>query len=227
VQPLKRILSPTLLVLLLAAVAPAGAAELVPYSEGDFIGVQLRGMRLPDSLRQDLVSGLTNRMLIRMTLATEGRTISQSVVAIGVKYDLWEESFRMTLSVDDRELPAQTFARIEDVLNVLADLPLNAVFRSSDLQAGRAHTLLADVLFDPVDRERMENIRRWVSRNSTIPTSGAPTPTGASSPSAALFNAIFEQYAEGADIASTARDSATSAAFRPEQLKTRPGALQR
>lgn len=221
-QPLKRILSPTLLVLLLAGAFPAGAAELVPYSEGDFIGAQLRGMRLPQSLRQDLVSGLTNRLLIRMTLAAEGRTISQSVVAIGIKYDLWEESFRMTLSVDDRELPARTFAKIEDVLSVLADLTLNTVLRSSDLQPGRAHTMLADVLFDPVDRERMENIRRWVSRNSALPTSGAQTAAGGSSPSAALFNAIFEQYAEGADIASTARDSATSVSFKPEQLKARP-----
>jgi hypothetical protein len=36
-----------------------------------------------------------------------------------------------------------------------------------------------------------------------------------------LFNAIFEQYAAGADIASTSRDSATSAPFKPEQLKPR------
>lgn len=226
-QPLKRILSPTLLVLLLAGVLPAGAAELVPYSEGNFIGAQLRGMRLPESLRQDLVSGLTNRMLIRMTLAAEGRTISQSMVAIGIKYDLWEESFRMTLSVDDRELPTRTLAKIEDVLNMLTDLPLNAVLRSSDLQPGLTHTLLADVLFDPVDRERMENIRRWVSRNSALPASGVQTAAGGSSPSAALFNAIFEQYAEGADIAATARDSATSAPFKPEQLKARESGLQR
>ena len=226
-QPLKRILSPTVLLLLLAGVLPAGAAELVPYSEGTFIGAQLRGTRLPDSLRQDLVSGLTNRMLIRMTLAAEGRTISQSVIAIGIKYDLWEESFRMTLSVDDRELPVRTLAKVEDVLSVLADLPLNSVLRSTDLQSGRTHTLLADVLFDPVDRERMENIRRWVSRNSALPTSGAQTAAGGSSPSAGLFNAIFEQYAEGADIASTARDSATSAPFKPEQLKVRASEPQR
>ena len=225
--PVNRILSSTLLVLLLAGFQPAGAAELVHYAEGNFIGGQLRGMRLPPSLRQDLVSGLTNRMLIRMTLTAEGQTISQSVVAIGIKYDLWEESFRMTLSVDDRELPVRALANIEDVLSVLADLPLNAVLRSSDLQPGRTHTLLADVLFDPIDRERMENIRRWVSRNSALPTSGAQTAAGGSSPSAALFNAIFEQYAEGADIASTARDSATSAPFKPEQLKARTNGLQR
>jgi hypothetical protein len=224
--PLKHVLARTLL-MLLAGVLPASAAELVPYSEGNFIGAQLRGMRLPESLRQDVVSGLTNRMLIRMTLAAEGRTISRSVVAIGIKYDLWEESFRMTLSVDDRELPARTLAKSEDVLSVLADLPLNTIFRSSDLQPGHTHTLLAEVLFDPVDRERMENIRRWVARNSALPTSGAPTGGGGSSPSAALFNAIFEQYAEGADIASTARDSATSTPFKPEQLKARPSGSQR
>jgi hypothetical protein len=45
--------------------------------------------------------------------------------------------------------------------------------------------------------------------------------------SAALFNALFEQYAEGADIASTAHDSATSAPFKPEQLKARASGLQR
>jgi hypothetical protein len=210
--------------LLLAGVVPVGAAELIPVTEGNYVGAQLRGVRLPDTLRTDLVSGLTNRMLIRMTLAVEGQTMSQSLISIGIKYDLWEETFRMTVSVDDRELPARTFPRIEDVLSLLADLPLNAIFRSNDLQGGRTHTLLAEVLFDPIDRERMENIRRWVARNSALPTGGAQGASSVSSPSAALFNAIFEQYATGADIASTSRDTATSAPFTPEQLRPRPAA---
>jgi hypothetical protein len=213
--------------LMLAWSLRAGAAELVPYAEGNFVGAQLRGLQLPDTLRKDLVSGLTNRMLIRMTLTVAGQTMSQSVISIGIKYDLWEETFRMTLAVDDRELPARTFMRIEDVLNVLADLPLNAVLRSSDLQPSRTHTLLAEVLFDPIDRERMENIRRWVARNSALPPSTGRGASGGSSPSSALFNAIFEQYAAGADVASTARDTASSAPFKPEQLKPRPGEPQR
>jgi hypothetical protein len=219
VQPVKHFLP--LALLLFAGALPAGAAELVAVAEGDSVGAQLRGVRLPDSLRKDLVSGLTNRMLIRMTLAAEGQTISQSVINLGIKYDLWDETFRMTRSVDDRELPARTLATTEDVLSLLADLPLNAIAQSSDLQSGRTYTLLAEILFDPIDRERMENIRRWVARNTALPTGGAQTAAGGSSPSASLFNAIFEQYAAGADIASTSRDSARSAPFRPEQLKPR------
>lgn len=207
--------------LLLAWTLDVRAAELVPYSEGSSVGAQLRGLRLPQTLRQDLVSGLTNRLLIRMTLTAEGRTMSQSAIELGIKYDLWEENFRMTASVNDRELPARTLAKIEDVLGVLADLPLNTVVQSSDLQPGRTYTLTAEALFDPIDRERMENIRRWVARNSALPTGTAPTASGGSSPSASLFNAIFEQYAAGADIASTSRDAATSAPFTPEQLKPR------
>ncbi len=226
-QPLKHILSPALLILLFAGILPAGAAELIPVAEGNQLGAQLRAVHLPDTLRKDLVSGLTNRMLIRMTLAADERTISRSVVAIGIKYDLWEESFRMTTSVDDREQPARTLAKIEDVLSVLADLPLSAVAQSSDLQPGRPHTLTAEVLFDPIDRERMENIRRWVARNSALPSGGAQAAAGGSSPSATLFNAIFEQYAAGADIASASRDTATSAPFKPEQLKPRPAGSQR
>lgn len=216
-----------LAVLLLAVALPADAAELIAVTEGNYVGAQLRGLRLPDTLRKDLASGLTNRMLIRMTLAAEGQTMSQSVITLGIKYDLWEETFRMTFAVDDRELPARTFTKIEDVLNVLADLPLNGIFQSSALQPGRTHTLLAEVLFDPIDRERMENIRRWVARNSALPTGGTQGASGGSSPSAALFNAIFEQYAAGADIASISRDTATSAAFKPEQLKPRPPELRR
>ena len=210
--------------LLLAGSLPANAGELVPFADGSYVGAQLRGLRLPESVRKDLASGLTNRMLIRMTLAVEGRTISRAVITLGIKYDLWDETFRMTLSVDDRELPARTLTKIEDVLGLLADLPLHDVLRTSGLQPGRTHTLLAEVLFDPVDRERMENIRRWVARNSALPSAGAGT-TGGSSPSAALFNAIFEQYAAGADIASISRDTATSAPFRPEQLQ--PAGSQR
>jgi len=225
VQPLKHILP--LALLLLAGAVPAGAAELIAVAEGNAVGAQLRGVRLPDSLRKDLVSGLTNRMLIRMTLATEGRTISQSVINLGIKYDLWEETFRMTTAVNERELPARTLATIEDALSLLTDLPLNAVAQSSDLQTGRTYTLLAEVLFDPIDRERMESIRRWVARNSALPAGGVRTAAGGSSPSATLFNAIFEQYAAGADIASTARDTATSAPFAPEQLKPRAAESQR
>jgi hypothetical protein len=216
-----------LAILLLAGALPASAAELVAVAEGNYVGAQLRGLRLPATLRKDLVSGLTNRVLIRMTLAIEGRTMAQPVIALGIKYDLWEETFRMTVSVDDRELPARTLRKIEDVLTMLADLPLDSVFRSSDLQAGRTHTLLAEILFDPIDRERMENIRRWVARNSALPTGGAQGTAGGSSPSAALFNAIFEQYAAGADVASTSRDTATSAPFKPEQLQPRPAEPQR
>lgn len=226
-RSLQHILSPTLLVLLLVGALPVRAAELTAFAEGNGVGAQLRGVRLPDTLRKDLVSGLTNRMLIRMTLNSEGQRMSQSVIAIGIKYDLWEETFRMTLSVDDREQPARTLNKIDEVLMLLDDLPLDAVARSNDLRPGRTYTLLAEVLFDPIDRERMENIRRWVARTSALPTGGPQGTSGGSSPSAALFNAIFEQYAAGADIASTSRDEATSAPFKPEQLQPRPAGPQR
>jgi hypothetical protein len=211
--------------LVLALTLPAAAAELVPFSEGSLLGAQLRGLRLPQTLHRDLTSGLTNRMLIRMTLSVEGRTISQSVIAIGIKYDLWEESFRMTVSVDDRELPARALPNTDAVLALLADMPLHSVMRSNALQPGAAHTLQAEVLFDPIDRERMENIRRWVAQTSALPGESGQS-SGASSPSAALFNAIFEQYAAGAAVAATSRDTAASAPFKPDQLKSRPGGQQ-
>ena len=54
-QPVKHILP--LALLLLAGTLPAAAAELVAVAEGNSVGAQLRGVRLPESLRKDLVSG--------------------------------------------------------------------------------------------------------------------------------------------------------------------------
>jgi hypothetical protein len=198
------------------------AAELIPTLQGGTVGLEIRGLQLPDTLRTDLVSGLTNRILIRIALLSDREAVAHHAVAIAIKYDLWEETFGMTTSVDERPVDVRSLPSVEAVLAVLADLSISGVLQSSDLALERPYMLQADVLFDPVDRERMEKIRQWVAQNSTLPTNGTPVGGGGASRSAELFNRIFEQYAAGADVAAAWRELVVSQPFRLDTLGAPP-----
>src|SRR5262245_3006800 len=79
-----------------------------------------------------------------------------------------------------------------------------------------ALVLKAEVLLNPIDRERMEAIRKWVEENTAPTTRGlnGTSPAGNTSPSAnAIFNRIFEQYAIGGDFAAVWKESLTSQSF--------------
>jgi hypothetical protein len=61
----------------------------------------------------------------------------------------------------------------------------------------------------------MRMIRKWVAQNST-PVVGGDQGISLSN---ALFNRIFEQYAEGSDVAAAWRVELASAPFRLDRLK--------
>ena len=50
---------------LMACPMHCGAAELIATVQGGDIGVEIRGLQLPETLRTELASGLTNRIVVR------------------------------------------------------------------------------------------------------------------------------------------------------------------
>jgi hypothetical protein len=81
-------------------------------------------------------------------------------------------------------------------------------------------------LLDPIEKARMEEIRKWVAENdrpsppdATSLSAGLPAPR---STSARLFNRIFEQYAAGASVAATWKQTVSSKPFKLEELRNGP-----
>lgn len=196
------------------------AAELSPAMDGERLGANIRGIGFPATFSRDLKSGLTNRILIRVTLLTGSPTHRHSAVDIAVQYDLWDERFALTMTVNDRPIAARSYRTTTDIIAFLSDLRLADLFATDALNAGDELTLQAEVLFNPIDKERMEKIRKWVTENSAYvplePGAAGGAPAG---PTAnAIFNRIFEQYASGSDVAAIWKDSASSKPFRLEDL---------
>jgi hypothetical protein len=78
------------------------------------------------------------------------------------------------------------------------------------------------MLLNPIERERLEAIKKWVIENNTsIPadTSGFSDKRVGSSRSNEVFNKIFEQYAQGADVAASWKESLSSSPFKIPELE--------
>jgi len=193
------------------------ASQLVPTLDEQGVGVSIEGSAWPATLTKDLISGLTNRILVRVRLFRGAEFVQQRAVEIGVRYDLWDERFAMTVTLDGIETEARVFQTTEEMLAALHDLSVHGVFASTKFAAGQPHTITTEVLLNPIDRERMEVIRKWVAENS-----GGPTDIGASTAGGGwginVFNRIFEQYSKGADFAAVWRETAASRPFRLEDL---------
>jgi hypothetical protein len=101
------------------------------------------------------------------------------------------------------------------VIAFLARLRLPRLFRSTELNQNARYVIRAELLLNPIDRERMDQISKWVRENSDDTPLG-PDGVGArvtTSMSSEIFNRIFEQYAKGSDTAAAWHESAASSAF--------------
>lgn len=201
---------------LLLHAASSWAAQLTPSLDGGRLSVLVESAAWPDTLRKDLTSGLTNRILIRVTLARGAEIVQQRAVEIAVRYDLWEERFVVSVAPDGSEAEALALKSLDEMQGLLRQLRLPRLFATTGMTATQLHTVTAEILLNPVDRERMEMIRKWVAETSITPADIGGRNTG--DVSLAIFNRIFEQYAKGADIAAIWRETSTSRPFRLEEL---------
>jgi len=213
-----------LLVALCLPPLDALAAHVVPLATASGMGASVVQASLPTTIRSDLSSGLTNRILIQVMLRKAGAVIAQRTAEVRVKYDLWDETYRMTVSGAGDAVISSTFRTIDAVIGALENLRLPGLFAPSELTEGSRYELGVRILLDPIEKARMEELQRWVEENSSAAPPAADVGPGAQaspppSASRSLFDRIFEQYAAGATVAAVWQDSAVSVPFDLKDLR--------
>jgi hypothetical protein len=196
--------------LALVCAADVRAADVVVTRSENRLGVRLLAVAYPATLAKDLKSGLTNRLFVRATLMDSGNVLSQRAVEIALRYDLWDEKFSVVSTMDEAVVDSRTLANSAEVEAMLGALPIPSLFDARALSEGRDYRLRLELLLNPIDREKMRTIRKWIAQNT------APA-VGGTSTSNAVFNRIFEQHTDS-DLAAAWRET-LSAAFRLELVK--------
>ena len=194
----------------------ADAAEVTPIFSHTIAGVEL-GLRIdalsyPATLPRELQSGLTNRLHLRVSLLDGQALVQQRAVEIAIRYDLWEQTFTVTRIVDNAIITTRQVKAEGDVEALLESLEVPRLFDRASVPAGRALVLRAELLLNPIGQEKLRMIRKWVTENST-PAIGGDAGISASN---AIFNRIFEQYADGSGVAAAWRVDVVSQPFQLE-----------
>jgi hypothetical protein len=205
------------LLLLALAAKTVVPAELTPLAREHNLGISMKGIAYPATFPKDLVSGLTNTLLIHVALFSDSQRLNQKTAAVAIKYDLWDETFTLTVIINDAVVSVRTQEKKQQIDEFLADLKLPDLFAASEVPKDGSATLRVEMLLNPIERERIDAIKKWVAENSTYTpadTTGFSDKRVGSSHSNAIFNKIFEQYAHGADVAATWKESFSSKPFR-------------
>jgi hypothetical protein len=201
--------------LMLLANVEAEAAEISATLADGKLGARVDALSFPSTLTKELTSGLTNRIYAQVSVNDARATIGQKVVEIAIRYDLWDERFSVVSTMEGTIAESRTLAGLPEVNALLAALPLPRMFEVATLPAGVELTLRVEVLLNPIDREKMHMIRKWVAQNSTPPVGGREGVSMSNS----IFNRIFDQYADGSNVAAAWRVAVASAPFRIDSLQ--------
>jgi hypothetical protein len=199
--------------LLLLAASTVEAAEVSPTLADGKLGMRVNDLAFPATLPKELGSGLTNRLYVRVSLMDARQLVEQRVVELAIRYDLWDERFIVN-TINGASIETRTVADAAGMNALLAALPLPTVFDEAAVPRARELVLRAESLLNPIGREKLRMIRKWVAQNST-PDVGADQAVSVTN---GIFNRIFEQYADGTDIAAVWREVAESKPFRIDDL---------
>lgn len=194
--------------------AGAHAADLTASVTDGSLGIAISALQLPADFDKELTSGLTHRVYVRSSLLDASTLLQQRAVEIAIRYDLWDQQFIVISTMDNRAIDSRRLSTVADVKAFFSPLRLARLFEIQAVPRSRSLTVRSELLLNPIEREKLSNIRKWVAANST-PSMGAEQ---GDSMSGAIINRLFEQYADGSDVAAVWRVDVTSAAFRLDSL---------
>lgn len=166
--------------LLLCASARAGDAALscdLEARDGRLVARLDLSPAFPDELQRTFGNGLTNVVTVHVALAPEG---GDPPAALGgreldVLYDVWEESYAVTVKDGDsprgRRLSARSWAELRDLLADAGPLDLAPM---ALLGEGR-WVLRTRVEVNPVSRELLDRTREFIANPAAGVRGGSPS----------------------------------------------------
>lgn len=202
-----------LLVMLWCLCAPAIAADVAVTMNDNRLDLRIEALQYPANLRTELTSGLTNRFLARISLRDGAAVLQQRNAEIAIRYDLWDQVFMVETTLEGKAQSRDNLGTAQ-LTAFLAALQLRNAFSSATLPADHELTVSVELLLNPIGREKLGMLRKWVAENNT-PQAGGDSATSGNSE---LFNRVFEQYADGSQFAATWRVVVTSRPFRLDAL---------
>lgn len=167
-------------------------------------------------IRQKLLSGLPTVIASRVYVFPSGndRPVALSVATCRVVYDLWDEVFRIEVRQGGQSRQALA-VNVEGVLRRCGEARRRHLVATTVLNGGERYFAAVLVEVNPLSKEMMDRIKRWVS---------LPKGAGAVGPGDSLFGSfvgLFVTHVPAADRVLSFRSQVFSVAALPV-VKAKP-----
>ena len=185
------IITLSLLAILFAAAAEAAEGLRVFQSHGA-IGIQTTELKLPtEILHKSAKSGLSTTFLAIVSVYAPDKLLHSQEWSIKYHYDLWDENFILQIKGPKKVLE-MSFKNEAELFAGLAKLKLVGLWPPHQLGAQLQFKL--QLILDPVDKEKAQQIRKWISQNILPQTTGNPNASSLLSNSTPLhFSGLFQK----------------------------------
>ena len=187
----------------------SAAATVKPIVQHEHLGIKISGVKYPKSLNEELMSGLTTQLIINIELI-QNNTRYKSLSEINIKYDLWDEVFHYRQSVNGTISRNEKLNHRDEVTLLLSEIAVQPTIKLEQLDPHSTAKIKINLYLNPVERERIEKIRKWVAKNN-VPSKGTSlnghsglsnNKNSQRNSASSMFLEIFNQYTRGENIAS-------------------------
>jgi hypothetical protein len=114
---------------------------------------------------QALSSGFPSTIVIKTLVYPRDskNPIATQAVVRSVVYDLWDEVYVIRMDVTAKPIKVKYQSEALKLLTAIDDLP---IARNADLPYEDVFYLRMDVLLNPVDKETLAEVQRWLSKST-------------------------------------------------------------
>lgn len=173
------------------------AETVTPSISGDYWGIQLQNIPIPeDLLKKELKTGLTTTLIIETVLTDQNQALQRQRAVVNTFFELWEERYQLEIATAYGK-KEQTHREIMSLLTSLRNLNILKIGKRAGAQGPGPYQVQVKYLLNPIDKSKSEKIRKWISENRASGFGASQTAGAANSPGirfTQLFDSILDQY---------------------------------
>ena len=140
------------------------AVEYKIFKKNSTFEVLISEVPLPEEmLLKSLPSGISNKLLAKLTLLEEKKELFVENINIKIIYDLWDEIFNFQIIKDHNLVKSERFKEKNQVLNQLKKIS----FEDFQIKEEKLSTLKLkfELILEPISNEKKSKIKKWISEN--------------------------------------------------------------
>lgn len=144
----------------------AQSAELNVRIKDTELSLSVSDINYPEHLlEKELKSGLPNDISLLVAINQDGKKVFVTRLNYQITYDLWDEIYQVRTTSSTIKSATQAAKPHHELVTLITQIRLSSKDAVRHLQTDAKYQVTAQVLVNPVKKERIDKIRNWIAES--------------------------------------------------------------